>query len=148
MLLVLNMVKLEEKGVWVPIEVRSGDIIEKTTGLLNTGYRTEEPYIAIPGSLSRRLNISPKGIEETAPSLLKTDSEVEVRVVTEDKASDWVRAKVHIHVFRAYILISASLASSLEIGIYDTFEGLWFFRNEGLNRIRKSAKPVLYPVKI
>lgn len=64
-----GMKKLEERGVWVPIEIRMRDIIERTLGLINTGYRTEEPYIALPTHLAKKLGMHPKSIEENSSKL-------------------------------------------------------------------------------
>jgi len=142
------MIQILQRGVWIPIEVRKGDIVEKTSGLVNGGYRVEEPHIALPITLCKRLGIHPKKPEPYEPSLWITNESIEVRVVTEDRRTKWVSAKVHMYMLRRYIIISTSLAEALGIGIYKLHEGLWFFIDEGLSKIRKPAKPRRYPIRL
>ncbi len=137
--------RLEERGVWLPLEIKTERGIVRTSGLLNSGYRVEEPHIALPVLLCRKLSIEPIRFEPDAPDLWITDKVVDVRIVVGDRNSGWVKTRVHAFMYKPYILISTSLASRLGVGVYDPHEGLWFFRDE-IQRIRKSARPVFYSI--
>jgi len=138
--------RLEERGVWLPLEIKTGKMTIKTSGLFNSGYRVEEPHIALPVPLCRRLEIVPIRFEPDVPDLWITGSVVEVRVAAQDRQTDWIKTRVHAFMYKPYILISTSLASRLGVGIYDPHEGLWFFRNE-ITNIRKPAKPTFYRIE-
>jgi len=135
-----------EKGVWIPIEIRENNIIERTSGLVNGGYRTENPAIALPIPLCNKLDIT--AVEPTEePSLWLTNTFVDVRILVRDKDTEWIRAEVHAHMIRPYIIISTPLASRMNIGIWDLDEGTWFFRDEP-SKIRSPTKPRIYPFRI
>lgn len=72
-----------ERGVWIPIEICKNDIIERASGLVNGGYRTENPAIALPIPLCNKLGIT--ALEPTEePSLWLTNIFVRVRIFVED----------------------------------------------------------------
>ena len=141
------MEEIAQRGVWVPIEIKKDEKRELTSGLVNSGYRVEGPYIALPAGLCKKLGIVPREPEPYESSLWVTNETLFVRIVTKDKTSKWVEANVHTYMFRQYIIISAQLADKLGIGIYKPYEGLWFFLDEGIEKIRKPANPKQYSLE-
>jgi len=136
-------VSLEEIGAWIPIEITTEkeDIVERTTGLLNGGFRTLRPTIALPLPLCRKFGI--EGLYFVGNNrLMRTNRRVYVRIVTRDRVTDWVKAEALVFL-EDRILISTALADALGVGVFSLHRGTWFFQDEP-NNLRDPVKPKLY----
>ena len=77
----------------LPLEIKIETDIIKTSSLLNSGYRVEEPHIALPILLCRKLGIEPIKFEPDIPDVWITNKTVEVKVTVQDRKSDWIKRK-------------------------------------------------------
>ncbi len=135
--------RLEEVGAWIPLEIRKErtENTEKTSGLLNGGFRTLTPMIALPLILCKKLEI--EGLYFVGDNrLMKTNQHVYVRIVTRDRTTEWVKAEALVFL-EDRVLISTALADELGVGVYSLHRGIWFFQDEP-NKLRKPTKPKLY----
>ncbi len=120
---------------------------------MNSGYESETsfPDIAIPARLAEELAIWPQLKEEAimlegvsfggptrAPYL---EGCVEVEVITQDRVEGPIVAGVAIGEFEEEVLFSNSLTSALKMALEDVGLGLWRFRDEGLDRLRRTELP-------
>jgi len=75
---------------------------------------------------------------------MRTNEYVFVRIATEDRVTEWVRAEVLVFL-EDRILISTALADEFGVGVYSLHRGIWFFQDEP-NKLRKPVKPKLYRI--
>ncbi len=68
---------------------------------------------------------------------------VEVRVTVPDRETNWTRA-IAIYTGAPSVLINDVLTEELGIVPEKPASGLWRFSDEGLEKLRKSAKPEYY----
>lgn len=116
-----------------------------STALVNTGFTSEAPDIAVPPSVAEKLGLwpLPEGAilasVETGGGVVEAyiiPRAVSVRVVTSDRTSREVVANVLINPYLSEILISDYLAEELGIQILYPRRGLWKFVDE--DKIRES----------
>ena len=117
-----------------------------SAALVNTGFTSETPDIAVPPSVAERLGLwpLPEGAilvsVETGGGVVEgyiIPRAVSVRVVTSDRASREVVANVLINPHLDAILVSDYLAEELGIQILYPRRGLWKFVDE--DKVRESA---------
>jgi len=114
--------------------------------LVNTGFTSDSPEIAIPASLAQDLRLWPKPGEEAVMVSLETGGGVVegyiipqaaiVQVVTEDQMSREVVANTLINPYIEDVLISDYLAEELQIQILYPRRGIWKFTYE--DKVRES----------
>jgi len=127
--------------------VRNNKAIE-TSALLNSGFETDAPDIAIPLELAKRLNLWPP--EESLTTVLDTgggevslpyyEAALEMELILDDRENKKVLVNVivdpHIH----EVLISDHLASLLGIILLDFKRGLWRLSDDPHEKVRLSCK--------
>lgn len=134
--------------VRIRIETSRGVKCE-SVALLNSGYEAETPQILIPVRLAEELGYWPPspGTEtefETAGGPLRVwmmHEACKVKVIAEDASSPEVEADVIISPIADEILISDKLIGKLQLSLEDVGEGLWRFRWEPKEKLRKSYPP-------
>jgi predicted aspartyl protease len=114
--------------------------------LVNTGFTTETPDIAIPVSTAEQLNLWPIPSQETIKVSLETGGgtvegyivpqSLIVRVVTGDRMVGEAIANALINPYIGEVLISDSLAEELGIQILYPRRGIWKFVDE--EKLRES----------
>ena len=114
--------------------------------LVNTGFTTESPDIAIPVSTAEQLNLWPKPGQEAIKVSLETGGgtvegyivpqSLIVTVVTGDRIGGEVIANALINPYIGEVLISDSLAEELGIQILYPRRGIWKFVDE--EKLRES----------
>ena len=121
--------------------------------LVNSGFETEGPELLLPIEAARALGLWPlrSGARAATYDTAGGPTNVwiypralEVRVVAEDVETSPVVADAVVSPVEREALLSDKLVSALQIAIEDAGEGLWRFRFEGLNRLRKTEAPQLW----
>lgn len=140
----------------MPVRVRlritaeTGRTVE-TSAYVNSGYEAEQPELLIPLSLAEELGIWGEAVEEYARTSLGIGKiyvlcrRAKVEVVTPDRVSQSVEVCVVVSDYEREVLISDYLAGVLGIAVEDFKEGLWRFRGEPVDRVRRSEKPQYWP---
>ena len=143
-------VKVEARrlnGIWVPVEINMGEKTITTTALINTGFfymeeKSKVPIITLPQGLLLLEGISWLYPSKNNPDLLELEIKTaRVRVVTQDRATDWVEGEVYGS-FKDHTILSKDLAGKLGVRIEDLYENTWSLKGE--NKIRKSAEATIY----
>ena len=114
--------------------------------LVNSGYETEEPELAIPQNVAEKLGIWPPRkftLEEayTAGGLAPiyvVDEEAKVSLVLNDDYVENVKVKLVINPYLDEPIISDHLIDALGIVVISFGKGLWRHRSDPENTIRKS----------
>ncbi len=133
----------------VKVILRAGDASIETSALLNSGFETDAPDIAVPTELAKRLRLWPP--EESAIALIDTgggevslpyyESAAELELVLGDREGKRVIVNVlvspHIH----EVLISDYLASLLGIVLLDFKKGFWRLSDDPADKVRTSYEP-------
>ena len=136
-------------GIWIPIEIKIRDKVIRSTGLLNSGffYLEEDfriPIISLPQGFLMLEGIPWTGPSRKHPDLLELDiGSVYVRVVAEDKTSEWIDAEV-FGSFKDHIVLSKDLVGKLGVKIEDLYDNTWSFRGD--KRIRHSENATIYRI--
>ena len=129
----------------IEVEIRYQGRVERTPALVNSGYEAPEPEIHIPLALARRLGFQVDRLHSVTYRVVGGEvttlilGDVEVRVVTSDKVTDWVRAKAVLVVGEYEVLLSDALIEALGIEIIKPKSGLWRFHGEAI--VRESVRP-------
>jgi len=110
------------------------------------------PLINLPATLASRL-----GFDVRAARLLMTARDaggrplpiyelglVEVKVEVPDRETDWVRA-IAIHLGGSVVLLNDVLIEELGLVPERPGTGLWRFRDESSDSLRRSAEPEYWP---
>ena len=136
-------------AVRLRLRVRRGSKSVDVVALLNSGYEAPTPQLLIPIDLARELDLWPltgEAVEvtlETAGGPLKAwfyPRAAVVKVITEDVESREVLVDIIVSPLANEPLISDMLAEELEIAVESFGKGLWRFRWEPKEKLRKSAK--------
>ena len=130
--------------VGVKVEVKRGDRVVATAAVANSGYEAEEPELHLPLALARSLGI-PRAAGESyrvvgGSTHAYVLGEVLVRVVADDRSSDWVRARAVSVPGEHEVLLSGELLDALGIEIVKAGLGYWRFSCESPERVRRSAE--------
>lgn len=122
----------------------------ETPALANSGYEAETPQLLVPIKLAQELGLWPpgEGVEEsefeTAGGPLRVwlaPRACRVRVVTPDSSSPEVEADIVISPLADEALLSDKLISELGLALEDVGRGLWRFRWEPKEKLRRSEPP-------
>ncbi len=135
-------------AVRLRLRLKRGDRSVETVALLNSGYEAPTPQLLVPIDLARDLGLWPpeNAVEielETAGGPLRAwyfPRAVVVKIVAEDVESREVLADVVVSPLADEPLISDMLAEELEIAVESFGRGLWRFRWEPKERVRRSAR--------
>lgn len=128
------------------ISVKGRSIV--AIALLNSGYEAPTPQLLVPIQLARRLGLWPpedayESILDTAGGPLRAwlyPRAGEVSILTEDRESRRVLTDIVVSPLADEPLINDMLAEELEIAVESFGRGLWRFRDEPLEKLRKSER--------
>jgi hypothetical protein len=126
----------------------------ETTALLNTGYETEHPEIAIPIRLVERLGLWPElppnvrlKTYHTAGGLTRIyylERGAQVQIVIPDKTMQPVFCNLAISEQEYETLLSDKLISAFKIVITDAGQGIWKFADDEPTMMRTSQPAELW----
>ncbi|MDM7275448.1 MAG: hypothetical protein P3X22_004940 [Thermoprotei archaeon] len=135
--------------VRVRIRVSAGGRFIEAPALANSGYESETPQLMVPVRVAEELGLWPPGREfiesnfETAGGPLRVwilERACTVKVIG-DAESPEVLADLVVSLLADEILIGDKLISELGIALEDVGRGLWRFRWEDRDKVRRSAPP-------
>jgi len=115
--------------------------------LVNTGFTTETPDLALPLRVAEELGLWPQPKEALRVSLETGGGSVDtyivpqaviVKVITKDRESREVKANTLINPYIGEVLMSDALTEELGIQILYPRRGLWRFRDEEIIRESES----------
>jgi hypothetical protein len=135
--------------VRVPVELKSGEMTLRTAALANSGYEAEEPEVHIPIALARKLGFKLEGIRGERYGVVGAEvtayilGEVMLRAKTEDRESNWIRARAVTVPGEYEVILSDSLMEEMGIEILKPSSGLWRFSGE--SGVRESEKASYWP---
>ena len=128
------------------VEVKYGGRSVETAALANSGYEAEVPELHLPLALARRLGIPLHALSRRElqgcwgfDSHLRAGG-MPVRVVAEDRSSEWVKARAVTVPGEHEVLLSDKLLDALGIEIARAGLGYWRFGGEGLVHLRRSVE--------
>ncbi len=136
-------------AVRVRLRITRGDSAIEAIALVNSGYEADSPQLMIPLTLAKTLGAWPpppdsrEVIFETAGGPVKVwivKRGARVRVIASDAESKEVEVDLVISPLIDEPLISDILAGRLEIAVEDFAEGLWRFKWEPIEKLRRSEK--------
>lgn len=131
-------------GVRVLVEIKRNNRVVNSAALVNSGYEADEPELHVPLALARVLGFKLEGLKGERYKVVGAEvttyilGEVEVRVRTEDKVSEWVKAKAVSVPGEYEVILSDAITEQLGIEIVKPRTGLW--RLVGETRVRKSVE--------
>ncbi len=134
----------------VRVRLRSGSRDVVTSAVINTGFKTDTPNIAIPTPLARMLGLWPLSGGELI-SLETGGGETEAYLVNnalslslelEDRVVGPIMVNAIINPNISEVLISDYVTTQLGIVILNAKEGLWRLMDE--NKVRKSVEPTYW----
>lgn len=131
------------------LRLRRGDRSVDVIALVNSGYETAEPEILLPSHIAEELGLLPSlpsgsMIKEyvladgSVARLIRIPRTLRISIVEEDGVFGDVEASAVISDRADEVLISDKLAGRLGIVALDFAEGLWCFKNELGEKIRRS----------
>jgi len=136
--------------VRLAVRNRETGALMELAALVNSGFEAETPQLLLPVAAARELGLWPPGPEASRATYDTAGGPVgvwiypraiSVRVVVENVEAPEAIADAVISTVEREPLISDKLMSALQIAIEDAGEGLWRFRFEGLDRLRRSVEP-------
>ena len=136
--------------VRLAVKNRETGLTTTLVALVNSGFEAETPQLLLPVGAARELGLWPlergarRATYDTAGGPVGVwvhPRALSVRVIAEDVEAPEVVADAVISPLEREVLISDRLMSALQIAIEDGGEGLWRFRFEGLDRLRRSESP-------
>lgn len=120
----------------------------ETSALVNSGYETQMPEIHIPLTLARKLGFD---VEKSSIGTITLCGQIEiptrilgvvhVKVIVQDKETNWVNAIATSIGRESEVLLSDKLTDALGISPIKVGEGLWRLFNDPPNVIRRSVEP-------
>ncbi len=128
----------------VKIRIRYKGISITTVALVNSGYESEIPEIHLPIPLARKLGFLLEHLKAERYRVVGSETttyilgHVEVKAVTEDRESEWVKARAVSVPGEMEVLLSDALIEELGINIVKPKSGLWKFMGE--EKLRKSEE--------
>ena len=143
------MLEVFQLAVRLRLRLRRGNVVKDVVALVNSGYEAETPQLLIPIYLAKELGLWPPPIESvetifsTAGGPLRVwiiRKAVKVKVLVEDVDTEEVDADIVVSHLVDEPLISDKLAGALKIAIEDLAEGLWRFRWEPKEKVRKTVQ--------
>ena len=135
-------------AVRLRLRIRRDSRVIDVVALLNSGYEAPTPQLLIPIAIARELSLWPpeNAIElelETAGGPLRVwyfPRAAFVKIIAEDIESKEVLTDIVISPLADEPLINDMLAEELEIAVESFGRGLWRFRWEPKDKVRKSAR--------
>ncbi len=135
-------------AVRLRLKVKVGEKVVEVVALLNSDYEAPTPQLLIPVEIARRLGVWPpeNAFEitlETAGGPLRAwfyPRAAVVEVVAEGARSKEVLTDIVVSPIADEPLINDMLAEELEIAVESFGRGLWRFRWEPKERVRKSER--------
>jgi hypothetical protein len=137
-------------AVRVRLRVEAGGRVREVVALVNSGYEADTPQLMVPIGLARELGLWPpppdarEELFDTAGGPVRVwvvRGAAAVRAVAGDAESGPVETDIVVSHFVDEPLISDVLAGKLGIAVEDFLEGLWRFRWEPREKVRRSEKP-------
>lgn len=128
--------------------IRRNNVAIEAIALLNSGYEAPTPQLLIPINLARSLDLWPPQnaldvVLDTAGGPLRAwlyPKAAKVKIVAPDVESKEVEVDIIVSPLAEEPLISDMLAEELEIAVESFGRGLWRFRWEPKEKVRKSAR--------
>lgn len=135
-------------AVRVKILVKSNEKEVVTSALLNSGFESLEPDIAIPIRLAEVLRLwPPKEFEvedvETAGGQVTSylmRNVVKIKLITQEHELPEIACNILINPHIDEVLISDYVIDLLEVEVVSFSKGLWKLKNDPPNKIRKSEQ--------
>ncbi len=135
-------------GVRVKLRICIRDNCITTKALVNSGYESEGPELAMPVELAKELNIWPPTefiLEEayTAGGLTQIyiiKEKARVNLVLDNKYVEDVETRLVINPYLDEVLISDQLIDALGIIVISYGRGLWRHKSDPENRVRESIR--------
>jgi len=131
-------------GVRVLVEIKRENKVVSSAALVNSGYEADEPELHIPLALARALGFKLEELKGERYKVVGAEvttyilGEVEVRVKTKDKVSEWVKAKAVSVPGEYEVILSDAITEQLGVEIVKPRTGLWRFIGE--LGVRKSVE--------
>jgi len=132
--------------VRVKVEIKRGDRVAETAAVANAGYEADVPELHLPLALARYLGIPLHALPGESYRVVGGSThalilgEVLVRVVAEDRCSEWVRARAVSVPGEHEVLLSDKLLDALGLEIVKAGLGYWRFSGEAPERVRRSVE--------
>lgn len=132
--------------VRVRVEVKYGDRLIETAAVASSGYEAEVPKLHLPLALACRLGIPLHALPGESYMVVGGSThayvlgEVMVRVVAEDRSSEWVSARAVTVPGEHEVLLSDKLPDALGIEIARAGLGYWRFSGESPEHLRWSVE--------
>lgn len=144
-------------GIWIELEI---EVLKGTrpgaklrgAGLANTGYIAPAPELGLPLKLGRELGIWPGlrsealvlrgyGLGGIKLKILSVPSSIRVRALVQDRVTEHLICNATLISGENRLLMSDQLLGGLGIDLYDPARGLWRFRDDPPDKLRRSAQP-------
>ena len=136
--------------VRVRLRARSSGSTVETVALANSGYEAPSPELVIPAPLADELGLNmADAVEELyemasgIARVLRVPGALEVSVIEDDREEGPIVADAIVMESRE-VLLSDQAISALRIDIVDAAGGLWRFRDEPIDRLRRSVSPEVW----
>ena len=132
-------------GVRLNVEIKREDNSVTTAALASTGYESDEAEIHLPLALARRLGFKLEGLRSERYFVVGSEVStfvlgmVEVRVVTQDRTTEWVKSRAVTVPGEYEVLLSDALIELLNVEIVRPRSRIWRFRGE--DKDRESVEP-------
>ncbi|MCL7390895.1 MAG: hypothetical protein LZ171_02515, partial [Thaumarchaeota archaeon] len=136
-------------AVRVRLRIARGEKVLDIIALINSGYEADSPQLMIPLHTAKELELWPPPLESREEVFETAGGPIRVWVVRQagtvkalgdDEESRQVQLDIVISPLADEPLISDVLAGALEIAVEDFAEGLWRFRWEPKEKLKKSLK--------
>lgn len=129
-------------GVRVKLNLNIASKEETVSALVNAGYESEECEVLLPATLAKKLQIrkGKKVMYHTAGGdvFFTCGGEATVKIITEDRESISVKAKLVISPYEEEVIINDKLAEELGIVFIKVKTGKWRFYDDDIEKIRES----------
>lgn len=128
----------------ISIRYKENNVV--TVALVNSGYESEVPEIHIPLALARRLGLPLERLRAERYHVVGSETTtyilnyVDVKVITEDRESKWVKARAVSVPGELEVLLGDALIEELGIDIVKPRSGLWRFIDERKLRTSKEIE--------
>ncbi|MCH8318660.1 MAG: hypothetical protein IIA88_09225 [Bacteroidetes bacterium] len=136
-------------AVRLTIEINSAATV---SALANSGYETDECEILVPLPFAKdNMGLSLK--DGKAITYIAADKKevrfyqmgkVKVRVITDDKKSEYVEAALLVSESEEQVVLNDKLVGGLGTDLVNVAEGTWRFSDDPVDKLRKSSMPQLF----
>ena len=133
----------------VKVRIERGNRDVETVALVNSGFETDSPDIAIPISTAKELGLWPPssasstildtgGGEVTNPYYVDAAN---LKLILGDREVESIRVNVIVNPHIDEVVISDYVASELGIVLLDIRRGLWRLSDDPPNKVRHTFSP-------